>query len=311
MTPEALEARRLGLGGTDIAAILGLNPYHSPMGVYLEKLNLVEPQPDRMTMKIGRYLEPVLHRLYCEEVNLDEGWLREIPPIIHPLEPWRRGSPDRICPGLSRGVEFKTAGIRQAKFWGDVESDEVPEPYLVQCAWYMSLTGYAHWDVAALLGGQDFRVYHLHRDLELEAMMLEAGRKFWFEHIIAQVPPPLDSTRATDAYLLSRFPTHSETMLAMTDAHVHLAYAYVQAKRMMETYEIQKDTLAAQLKEAIGEFAGMQGDGVKITWKKTRDGSCTDWNAVAKAMNAPNDIIVAHTIQKPGVRRFLATIKEE
>lgn len=87
-------------------------------------------------------------------------------------------------------LECKTANAYLAKLWGE-NDDEIPDYYMTQCQWYMGITGAEICHLAVLIGGQDFRTYRILFDQELFDMLFEECRKFWFDHVLADVPPAL------------------------------------------------------------------------------------------------------------------------
>lgn len=58
-----LQARQEGIGGSDAAAILGMNKYKSAFNVFLDKKGLSAPTEDNLNMLIGRELEDIVARL--------------------------------------------------------------------------------------------------------------------------------------------------------------------------------------------------------------------------------------------------------
>ena len=62
--------------------------------------------------------------------------------------------------------------------------------YLVQCLWYLLLTGLERADLAVLFGNSDFRIYTIERDLALEEALLEKAIDFWESYVKTDVPPP-------------------------------------------------------------------------------------------------------------------------
>src|SRR6267142_5704216 len=102
--------RRSGVGGSDVAAILGLSPWKSAMDVWLEKKGLLEETSDpnrEFLLELGTQLEPVIARLYERETKAK---------LVLPFPAqWRHkqrdiliGSPDRFVEGQARGVELKS-----------------------------------------------------------------------------------------------------------------------------------------------------------------------------------------------------------
>src|SRR5437763_1146164 len=108
-TPEDwLRARRAGLGGSEISALAGLNPWMSAFDLWLLKCGLAEPQPQTPIMKVGLKLEPAIAELYSEETGLE---LETCPLMRHETIPFIQGSPDRLVKGQPKGVELKTSRL--------------------------------------------------------------------------------------------------------------------------------------------------------------------------------------------------------
>ncbi|MEG2273270.1 MAG: YqaJ viral recombinase family protein, partial [Acinetobacter sp.] len=118
--------------------------------------------------------------------------------------PWALGNIDRavINPEISGNVRFKdgalttdqlleckTASEYMSKLFGEEGSDQVPDYYLTQCLWYLMITGCQVIHLAVLIGGNKFRMYRIERDEELIQSIFNQVKAFWFNHVIADVPP--------------------------------------------------------------------------------------------------------------------------
>ena len=258
-------AQRLtGLGGSDIGAILGLNPWRSPFQVYLEKVGEAAPFEGNLQTRFGTYAEEFVAQEYCHQTG--QRVQRFTPMLRHPTAPLI-GHVDRLVipDGAKRashrqeirtdlGLEAKTASAfatGRGSDWGESGTDQCPEAYLIQAASYMALTGCPRWDVAVLFGNQEFRIYHLARDLELEAMILDEAARFWTDHVLARVPP--DPTSEAEAR--QRWPRHSEgRVLEADDALLvmlqHLADTKRRGKELEDEEQGLKDLILPLLKDA-------------------------------------------------------------
>lgn len=301
-----LRERKTGIGGSDIAAIAGVSPYAGPLDVYLDKLGFASRKEETLAMKLGTRLEPIIGELYQEQTGRE---LVEAELTRHPLFPWALGTPDRLVRGAEMGVEFKTAGIRSAAQWGEGE-DAAPPRYIVQCQWYMAITGYRRWDLAVLIGGQDFRIYPLMEDPQLQSHLLEIGGRFWREHILSQTPPPVDGSPAWGELVARTYRTHSEEMIGETPTAREWATRLATARVALREAEERERLAMTQLKELIGPHAGIQGDGWSVTWKKTKDSTVTDWKALAQTLHPKPELVQQFSTTKEGARRFLFTAKE-
>lgn len=194
MTNLLQDERKRGLGGTDISAILGVNPWRSPVDVFQEKTGRAAPIPDNPAMRAGRMLEPVIVQMYQEDTGLQVTtnlpFIRRDGILI--------GHLDGLVESAGRVWEAKTA--RHSDGWGAAGTDEIPLHYQAQVQWYCGLTELPAADVAVLIGGSDFRIYQVRADRVLFDELREAALRWWRDHIEADVPPPARS--ASDAAAL-------------------------------------------------------------------------------------------------------------
>lgn len=311
MTTATLDTatRATGIGASEIAAIVGLSPYTSPLDIYCRKRGLTEEYAGNDSTRWGIVLEPVIADAYTAQTGIElEGDGRTT--VVHPVHSFALCTPDRIAADRSRVVELKTAGIRMAHLWGEPGSDDVPEYYLTQVAWQMAVLDINAADIAVLIGGNDFRIYSVARDLELEAALLEAARRFWNENVLAGEPPaPRDSDEFARV-LSAKYP--AETTATLTDADDEIervALALKTVREEMKRLEAEELALENEIKSAIGENAGVCGRFGRITWKATKERAVTDYKALAASLEP--SVVKAFTQMKPGVRRFLPKWAEE
>lgn len=305
---EWARARMSGLGGSDIAAVLGLSPFrnHTPMSVYLSKVGLADDFPETDAMYWGKEQEALVAKRFSRDTGER---------LIHPQNclyrseafPWMIGTPDRLLFGKKEGLEIKTAGYPFRSFWGEPGSDEIPEYYLTQCVWYMALTGYERWHVAVLIGGNDYRTYVVEKNPELESILIEQARAFWENCVMAENPPRLDGSDSTKTYLRKRYPKDDGEMKLATVEIDSLA-----EELAVLNFEIsERDQRASEIKnlmqEYIGPASGVKGMGWKATWKKAKDTKVINWEAIARAFPIPAALMEENTTIRQGSRRFLFT----
>lgn len=311
-----LGQRRTGISGTDVSAILGINPWASPLDVWLDKRGQAEPKVETMAMKMGNLLEPVVATLYAEETGatlVEPGFMR------HPIREWQIGTPDRIA--LAHGfdtslpgwwdtlIEIKTA--RSGNDWGEPGTDQIPRHYLTQVAWYLGLTELPIAHLAVLIGASEYRRYVVHRDMDLEAVLLERCDEFWKTNILGGQMPQVDGSESASKYIASRFPRNIEPLRVASTEELDLAHRLAKARAATAAAEREQAEAENLLKSAIGEAEGLDlGPFGKITWKATKPRETTDWKAVAAEANIPAEVITRHTKTGEANRRFLPTFKE-
>ena len=322
-----LEARRAGIGGSDAAAVLGLDPWRSPLDIWRSKVKPEPPSDDeKFLFKLGHLLEPVIAGLYSEQTE------REIyapqPEIIHHLSfPEIIGSPDRLSPADGRVIELKSEHQFADKF-GDPGSDQVPDHYIVQAAHYMAVANLDRCDIAVLHGGFKFAIYQLRRDPDLERSMLEQLREWWDAYVVKKVEPPLDSSESWGNYLATKYPFNRGPLVKVDEnsnpdlmRHVFNVLNFSDVKKQTEK-RIEEAKNA--IKAFLAENDGVVGPWGKITWRLCKDSTATVINFekvldhLVKAYSIPEIVItelrekyMESVITKQGGRRFVAKRAKE
>ena len=294
-----LEQRRKCITGTDIAAIVGLSRYSSPMTVFMDKVGLSEPIADNEPMRWGRTLEPVIAARYADDngVELRKGEFTHCGIF--------GGTPDYLSP--RRLVEIKTAGYFAGREWGEPGTDQVPESYLCQVQWYLNLVDQEMADIAVLIGGQDYRTYTVVRNNTLIGLLEDNAQTFWDTYVIPQLPPPLDATDGTEKYLREFFPRSRGNLIPASDEAADLANALRRLKDTATKIDGEKRLLENKIKAIIGDNDGIEGTQFKATWRSTKDVEKIAWESVAKQLNASPELVKECTTIHHGPRRFLLT----
>lgn len=275
LSDAQMQMRRTGIGASEIAAVCGISPWSTPTQVWLKKAPLDAAEPydttplDNMAIKVGNILEEPLRQLYMNETGLfvvkyDETYR-------HPNVPFLLATPDGLCYGTERstdvahGLEIKNVGKRMAGAW----DEGVPDYVAMQCYQNMMVTGYGQWDVAALLGGSDFQIFHLYRNEAIEESIIEAATTFWIDHVVADVPPPASDPEEKRAQLKHLFPssvgkeckapveidTFSETCLQLS-----------RLSKVEKDIATEKQEAQNRLIEMVGNDYGVEFNGYKFTY---------------------------------------------
>jgi putative phage-type endonuclease len=295
---EWLEKRRKCITGTDIAAIVGLSKYGSPMSVYLDKLGLSADIVENEPMKWGKALEPVIAQRWADERGFEIKQGEFLTKGIY------GGTPDYIAPNTL--LEVKTAGHYSAKFWGEPGSDSVPDSYMCQVQWYLMLLGLEYAELAALIGGQDYRVYKINRNEKLLETLKRAADRFWANHIEKKEAPQVDGTESSSEYLKQFFPKNTTNRIIAAPYQLRDDIEHLhKIKRQIKDLSEIENSLENRIKAIIGDNDGIQDNSCKITWKSAKDSTKTNWELIAMEMGAPNDLIQRYTETRPGSRRFI------
>lgn len=175
-----LQQRRRGIGGSDVAGILGISPWSTPLDVWRAKV-LGDQDAETEPMRWGTLLEPIIRAEAAARLGepVTDGQL-----VV--ADDWRFGNVDGLV-GSDAILECKAT--RDGSEWGQEGTDEIPDHYLAQVAWYLAVTARSLAHVAVLIGGSDFRMYRVARDARVEAAILERAAEFWRNRVLAKDPP--------------------------------------------------------------------------------------------------------------------------
>jgi putative phage-type endonuclease len=295
---EWLEARKTGIGGSDAAKVLGLSPWGGPLSVFMDKTGRAPERDESEAMEMGTELEETVARVFTKrtgiEVEAAPGMFR------HPEYPWMLANVDRLVVGENKGLECKTAHFMKGGQW---EGDNLPDEYYAQCQHYICVMGWDSCWIAALIGGQRFNHKEVVRNDEFIEAMIEAEKTFWRECVLKDAEPK--ATWSDDVAGMNPVARNSE-MLPPSPESITLA---LELKRLQEeNREIERAIEGRQnrLRQIIGDYAGIEG---VATYRNNKDSVRVNWEAVAYAMRATNDVISRYTVTKPGARTLRLTGK--
>lgn len=259
-TPEWLEARKGGIGASEIAMLI-----ENPFQLYLEKTGQAPPIVETEAMRFGKVLEETVAREFVRATGIKvERWRAML---------WHRHAPmfaslDRVVKGEKAVLECKMVGAWMGDDWGETGTDEVPLRYALQVMAQLSVTGYVVAYLGALLlRGPEFRWYRIERDDDSIEALEERCAQFWAEHILPRNPPPAQSGDDLDA--LYRYSTPESIIMADEPAILaveRLRAAKSRLKEAEKTVETEEMAVKGFMQEReILLAAG--GAGPLVTWK--------------------------------------------
>lgn len=259
---EWLEIRRNGIGGSDAAAILGLDRYKSPFDVYADKIGLKQEQPDNEAMRQGRDLESYVASRFMEATGKKIRRCNKI--LRHPQYDWMIADVDGLVVGENAGFEAKTTSIlNRAKF----AQGEYPPNYYVQCVHYMAVTGAERWYLAVLVLNKAFHVFTIERDeAEIQAL-IEAEKQFWEEHVLRQVPPQPDGSEATTELIKQLFPEAKQRETVALFGYEDKISQYLELDKQIKELEKQREAIKQELCLTLGDAEMGRAQGYIIEWK--------------------------------------------
>jgi len=257
-----LELRKKGIGGSDAAAIVGLDRYRSPFDVYADKLGLKPEIPDNEAMRQGRDLEQYVAERFMEATG--KKVRRRNAMLQHPEYPFMIADIDRWVVGESAGLECKTTSVlNRAKF----NQGEFPPNYYVQCVHYMAVTGAERWYLAVLVLNNAFHVFTIERDdAEIQAL-IEAEKDFWENHVLKKIPPTPDGSEATSEVIKQLFPEARESAEIALFGYEGKIQQYLELDTKVKELECERDKLKQEIQLVMADAEIGRAQGYIVEWK--------------------------------------------
>lgn len=273
-------ARHHGIGGSEIAPILGLSPFESRFSLWHRKAQHIGPIEDTPEMEWGRRLEPAITAkvidTHPEWTFPEQGYT-----YSHPDRPWQIANPDLLGDEL---VEVKCS--RYGDGWGDPGTDEVPIHYRQQVLWYMDCLGRERAILAVLVAGCDYREYVVTYD-PVEAQQLRDAATAFLDTLERGEQPSIDEHTATYQAIRELHPDIDGTDIEVTD---NLAMAYIAARTAAKEAGDREQHAKNLLADAMGTARRAIWAGKAIATRQARG---TGLPYLVAGRNLPD--ITAHT----------------
>lgn len=305
-----LAVRKGGIGSSDAAAAVGLNPYKSQLELWMEKtgreaaLPKVDPGDETSPMYWGTLLEPIVAAHYTRRTGHK---VRRINAVLqHPQEPWMLANLDREVIGAPdvQILECKTAGMNGARLW----KEGVPEYVQLQVMHQLAVTGKQAADVAVLICGQELAIHRIERDEPLIAQLIELEQRFW-RLVETDTAPPADGSESAAVALRALWPQDSGAVLDFRgDLEMSAAFSdLVSLRELLASTEQREAELRQRIQQRLGEASIARFDAGEVRWKRSKDGSTLD----TERFQADHpEIASRYRVTRPGARRFTVKVHE-
>jgi len=293
-SPEWFALRADGITATEVSVIAGLNPYKTPYQLWAEKLGKFQPDPVGPAAVRGILLENAVAEFYEMETGRQTRRSNGIVRLKH--LPWVMASLDRTIVGEDGLVEIKTSTSPR---WS---LHPVPPEVVAQVQWQMFVTNAPWCDVAVLLGGLVFRIERVKPDAAYQAQLYRKAEEF--RELLATNTPPTLQGEDSDA-LAAVTPWNGLEEWAQADTGINrVAQLYAEKHYEAKLLDQELQNLAISLKEAIGEKAGVVGEGWSATWKQNKSSQKVDYKLLLEALKPAVEVVDAYTREVPGARVF-------
>lgn len=183
-----LDERAKRISASDIGAMLGLDEYQPPTELYYRKRGEIGPLEETLPMRMGKMLEPVVVRVYCEDFGIDMNQVRyPCPAFVADDERWI-ATPDVIYTPNKRELIEAKATTSYSPMWKQATKGDLPDYIFCQAQWQMFVVGIEICHVAILCDGRNLRTFDVERDDGVIDSIVIAADEFW--HRIKNGDPP-------------------------------------------------------------------------------------------------------------------------
>lgn len=284
MTSQAridfLSARKKGLGGSDIAAILGYPAFKTAVEIWMEKTGRSAGSDDALRLRYGIDAEHFIAKEY--ELVTGLKTVRHTKQLRSERYPYALGNVDRlVIPEgqkiaayqgqirTDRGLECKTVtSFFDRSEWGEAGTDNVPTAYLLQNHWYLALSPLQTMDLAALFGaGEKLAIYTINKDADLEEELLRRGHEWWVRHVVGDEPP--EPVNESDVLLL--YPSDNSPSVEATESIAETLAELQTIKAQINELEVKAGHKQMAIKRFMGDASALLcNDKTLATWKNSK-----------------------------------------
>ena len=271
---EWLKLRSQYIGGSDAAAVVGLNAFVSPYSLWAEKTGRVPGFSGNLATEVGTFLEEFVAQKFAQETGKKVRKCNHS--FFNSKYPFAIANIDREIVGEDAGLEIKTTdSLNLKKFKGG----EYPSHYYCQCMHYMAVTGKKRWYLAVLIGNKEFKWFTIERDEDEIAALMTAEEDFW-DHVKNDTQPLIDGTRASSEALSTVYANHNGFTVDITAFDPDLE-RYQALKERAKELQTEADEIANRVKLFIGTMEKGDSERFKVSWS-TQSRSTFDHKRFAK-----------------------------
>jgi len=257
---EWLLARKSGIGGSDAASVVGLNPYKSSVSVYIDKITEEAKEEKNYKMELGQKLEDFVAKEFSLITNKD---VRNVNGILkNDKYPFAIANIDKAIVGEKAFLECKVTNSYSKKEW----KEQPPIHYQIQCFHYMAVTGATHCYIAALIGNEELIVHKLDRDEEVIDSLMKQEEAFWNEYILGEKIPQADGSEDYSKFLKEKYKDTKDESLIIFMKEDKLS-RHNEVTSLIKDLEIEKKAIEQHIQNEMKEYEIAYIGDKKITWK--------------------------------------------
>ncbi len=252
-----LKARKTGLGGSDMPAVIGVSRFTSPMELWLEKVGYVEEEESTGDMKRGKGMEPMIRDMYQERED------REVLPapemMRHPEHSWMIANPDGLLEDEEMGHGVWEAKCPRSYTFATILREGLSYEYVAQGQHYLAVSG-REFVSYAIFDNENWKmiVLSVRRNEKIIAHLIEIGQEFW--HCVETRTPPdgLPALRLPQGRKKQELVTVDAPEWTETLRRLHMA------RRIEREAKKLKEKSGLRIQAMMGDLEHVQGGGAVV-----------------------------------------------
>lgn len=253
--------RKKFIGASEVAAVLGLSKWKSPLSLWAEKTGRIQNNLSEFeAVEWGTRLEEVVAKKFSQLHGVKLMAYKKR--FVHPEHDFISCELDRIIVGTDEICEIKTCSAYMLKEWG---KDDIPADYTCQVNLQMGLSGRDTAWIAVLCGGQKYFERQVKFDKEFYDKQIESCVHFWNEFVKKDVAP---MACASDNDLLGDlYPQSKPLAVKLSSEFDYLIEERAGAIEAKKEAENACKEVEAKIKQALGDSEAGETEKYLVTWK--------------------------------------------
>lgn len=263
---EWLLKRKEGIGGSDVASILGISPYKSAISVYMDKItpdDECENIDDNTSyqMELGNKLENFVAKEFTLKTNKK---VRNVNGILKNKKyPYSIANIDKAVVGERAFLECVVTNSFSKKKY----KTEVPSHIKAQCYHYMAITGATHCYVAILVGNEELIIHKLNRDEKIIHEIMKIEKEFWETYVLGDVIPLPDGSEDYSKVLCSLYEDSIDEVLVIFEKE-EILDRYDEIKKQIKELDKEKKSIEQYIQSQMESYEIAFIGERKVSWKK-------------------------------------------
>lgn len=278
---EWLAYRRRGIGGSDVAAILGISPFRTARDLYYDKLNIasaVDEETNWVALEVGHRLEDLVAQIFQRKTGFRPFQVKKR--FQNPAFPFMLADVDffvALPDGSHAILEIKTTNYNAQKHWWRDRQECVPAYYESQVRHYMAVMDMDRAFLCCLYGNTEDEVFirELRREKDYESEMIFLEQQFWTDHVLARRPPPYTESGELVMESVQRHygdPDENAPAVQFTGSLADTVTRYLELQEQKRMADAQAKRIGQEIQRVKGLLiAGMNGTGTAFCAGKGED----------------------------------------